>query len=40
MNGLLLELYVLNTRTAFTVGEVVVVGTVAVVTVGADVVSM
>ena len=40
MNGLLLEFLVLNTRTAFPVGEVVVGGTVAVVTSGADVVSM
>ena len=34
------EFFVLNTRTAFSVGEVVVAGTVAVVTSGADVVSM
>ena len=48
MNGLLLEYLVLNTRTAFPVGEVVVAGAVAVVTSGAvavvtsgaDVVSM
>ena len=40
MNGLLLESLVLNTRTALPVGEVVVRGTVAVVTLGADVVSM
>ena len=40
MNGLLLELKVLSTRTAFPVGKVVVGGTVAVVTSGVDVVSM
>ena len=37
MNGLLLELLVLRTRTAFLVDDVVVAGTVAVVTSGADV---
>ena len=40
MNGLLSEFIVLNTRTEFAVGEVVVGGTVAVVTSGVDVVSM
>ena len=37
MNGLLFELAVLRTRTAFPVGDVVVAGTVAVVISGADV---
>ena len=37
MNGLLLGLEVLRTRTAFPVGDVVVAGTVAVVISGADV---
>ena len=37
MNGLLRELLVFRTRTAFPVGDVVVAGTVAVVTSGADV---
>ena len=37
MKGLLLELHVLRTRTALPVGDVVVVGLVAVVTSGADV---
>ena len=37
MNGLLFEFHVLKTRTAFLVGEIVVAGTVAVVTSGADV---
>ena len=48
MNGMFAEFLVLNTRTAFPIGEVVVGGTVAVVTSGAvavvtsgaDVVSM
>ena len=40
MNGLLLEYLVLNTRTAFPVGEVVVGGAVAVVTSGVDVVTI
>ena len=37
MNGLLFELIVLRTRTAFPGGDVVVVGTVAVVVSGTDV---
>ena len=37
MNGMLLDFLVLRTRTAFPVGDVVVAGTVAVVTSGADV---
>ena len=37
MKGLLFEFQVLRTRTAFPVGDVVVAGTVAVVTSGADV---
>ena len=37
MKGLLFELDVLRTRTAFPVGDVVVAGTVAVVTSGTDV---
>ena len=37
MKGLLLELKVLSTRTAFPVGDVVVAGMVAVVTSGTDV---
>ena len=37
MKGLLFELKVLRTRTAFPVGDVVVVGTVAVVVSGTDV---
>ena len=40
MNGLLLEYLVLNTRTAFPIGKVVVAGTVTVVTSGVGVVSM
>ena len=40
IKGLFAEFVVLNTRTAFPVGEVVVAGTVTVVTSGADVVSM
>ena len=40
MNGLFAAFFVLNTRTAFPVGKVVVGGTVAVVTSGVDVVSM
>jgi len=37
MNGLLFEFKSCRTRTAFAVGDVVVAGTVAVVTSGADV---
>ena len=37
MKGLLFELNVLRTRTAFPVGDVVVLGTVAVVASGTDV---
>ena len=37
MNGLLFALAVLRTRTAFPVGDVVVAGTVVIVTSGADV---
>ena len=37
MNGMLLDFLVLRTRTAFPVGDVVVAGTVAVVTSGAEV---
>ena len=37
MKGLLFELAVLKTRTVFPVGDVVVAGTVAVVTSGAEV---
>ena len=37
MKGLLFELKVLRTRTAFLVGDEVVAGTVSVVTSGADV---
>ena len=40
MNGLFAAFVVLNTITAFPVGEVVVAGIVAVVTSGADVVSI
>ena len=40
MNGLFAAIFVLNTRTAFPVGKVVVGGTVAVVTSGVDVVSI
>ena len=40
MNGLLLDTQVLRTRTAFPVGDDVVVGMVAVVTSGADVGAM
>ena len=40
MNGLLFELKVLRTRTAFPIGDVVVAGAVAVVTSGAGVCSI